>query len=333
MKSSRYSRGFTLIELMISLVLGIIVVGGVISVLVANKNSYRTNEGMSQIQESARTAFELMARDIRQTGGTGCDNASRMSNALSTGTQWWKTWATIQGFDGTAVDSAVPISTTVGERVTLTDSLRLHSVEGGGFPVELHNPTAGTIQIRNAAIGSFVASEILVMCDFDHSAMFQAGAYDGNTTTFSYSTTGNCTSGLGFPTNCDGSTGNVYTFPRNAWIGRLSAIDWYIGNNGRAADGGSSLYRRRLTPNGVVVVEEVVAGITNMEIQYGVAGNDTIFDATGLVGAAAWAPVSSVFITLTVRSSDSNVSTNTALNSGRLTRTFTYLVTLRNRVT
>jgi hypothetical protein len=33
-----------------------------------------------------------------------------------------------------------------------------------------------------------------------------------------------------------------------------------------------------------------------------------------------------------VRSADANVSTDTAVNDGRLERTFTYVVTLRNRV-
>jgi hypothetical protein len=75
-----------------------------------------------------------------------------------------------------------------------------------------------------------------------------------------------------------------------------------------------------------------VSGVTNMQIQYGVNGSDIISDASALVGAAAWAPVNSVFITLTVRSSDVAVSTDLATNTGRLERTFTYLITLRNRV-
>ena len=72
------ARGFTLIELMVAMLLGLIVVGGVISVMLANKRSYRTNEGLAQVQESARTAFELMARDIRQSAGNGCDNNNRI---------------------------------------------------------------------------------------------------------------------------------------------------------------------------------------------------------------------------------------------------------------
>jgi type IV pilus assembly protein PilW len=333
MTRPHFSRGFTLIELMISLVLGLVVVGGVISVLIANKSSYRANEGMSQIQESVRSAFELMARDIRQTGGTGCDNARRMTTAFSTGTtQWWKTWATIQGFEESQTDTAVAIGTAVGTRVAGTDSLHLHSIEGTGFPVDVHDPVGRTIKINDATSTSFGASENILICDFDHAAMFRAGAYTGGTTTLAYSTTGNCTTGLGFPVNCDGSTGNVYTFPRNSWMGRLSAMAWFVGNNGRTADGGRSLYRMRLGTGTTVNTEEVVAGVTDMEIQYSRNDVDTVVDASSIVGAAEWAKVTAVFITLTIRSSDSNISTSSALNSGRLERPFTYVVALRNRV-
>ena len=57
MKARVFQKGMTLIELLVSMVLGLIVVGGVVSVLLSNKSSYRTNEGLSQIQETARTAF------------------------------------------------------------------------------------------------------------------------------------------------------------------------------------------------------------------------------------------------------------------------------------
>jgi type IV pilus assembly protein PilW len=326
------ARGFSLVELMIAMVLGLVIIGGVISVMLANKRSYRSNQGMSQIQESARTAYELLARDIRQTGGTGCDNARRMSNAFATGAEWWKTWFTVRGYDGGQTDPAVTTGSGADLRVAGTDSLHLHSVDGGGFPVELHNATAGTILINNAATTSFATDEQLLICDFDHAATFRATTYDGATSTLRYSLTGNCSTGLGFPTTCDGGAGNVYTFPRNSWVGRLAAVDWYIGNNNRPEDGGRSLYRERLSPAGVVVVEEMVSGVTDMQIRYGITASDTIVDSTTLVTAADWATVNSVFITLTISTSDINVSSDMTANSGRIQRTFTYVITLRNRV-
>ena len=163
MKCARRSRGFSLIELMVAMALGLVLIGGAISVMLANKRSYQASEGMSQIQESARTTYELIARDIRQTGGTGCDNAKRMSNALSNTGLWWQTWASVQGFDGTQTDTAVAVGTGLGQRVAGTDSIHMHSIEGGGFPVNVHNAAARTISLSNATTTSLTTGDVLVI--------------------------------------------------------------------------------------------------------------------------------------------------------------------------
>jgi len=325
------SRGFSLIELMVAMALGLVIVGGVVSVMLANKRSYRTNEGLSQIQESARTAYELIARDVRQSGTTGCDNARRMGNLLANaGTVWWQAWEGVHGYDGGQTDSAVTTGTLQDQRVNGTDSVRLRGIDGRGFPIESHDATSGTIvlQTANSTATSLTDTDSLIVCDFDHSTMFKSNTWDGSTRTISYNGTGNCSTGMGFPTNCDGSTGLVYTFQRNAWVGRMGAVDWYVGNNAR---GGRSLYRMRLDSGSNLRTEEVVAGISDMQIQYGVNGSDTIAPAAS-IAAADWANVNSVFITVTVDSSDTNVTTDAATNAGRIRRTFTYVITLRNRV-
>ena len=327
----RHSQGFTLIELMVSMVLGLVVVGGVISVLIANRNSYRTNEGLSQVQESARTAFELLARDLRQTGSTGCDNARRMANVINNpATVWWRSWVSVQGFDG--ADTAVTTGTGVGQRVVNTDTLHLHSIEGGGYPVNVHNTGAATIQLNVATPPPLAIGDIMMICDFDHAAIFQATAWDNvNLITHAVGgTPGNCSVGLGFPTDC--ATPNIYPFQRNAWVGKLQAVTWYIGNNGRVNDGGRSLYRVRLDTGGALVTEEVVSGVSDMQIEYGRNGVDTVVDATAVTAATGWPQVNSVFVTITVNSTDQRVSTNAAVATGRITRPFTYLVALRNRI-
>jgi hypothetical protein len=68
-----------------------------------------------------------------------------------------------------------------------------------------------------------------------------------------------------------------------------------------------------------------------MQIKYRVSGTDSFVDA-GSVAAGNWANVNALAITLTTTSADQRVSTAAAVNSGRLQRSFTWLVTLRNRV-
>jgi type IV pilus assembly protein PilW len=72
-----------------------------------------------------------------------------------------------------------------------------------------------------------------------------------------------------------------------------------------------------------------VSGVTNLQVRYGENGRESISTADAVTN---WADVNSIFITLTADSADTNVTTDRAENSGRIQRTFTYLITLRNRV-
>ncbi|MAY42818.1 MULTISPECIES: PilW family protein [unclassified Neptuniibacter] len=68
---SAKEKGFSLVELMIALVLGLFVIGGVISVFIGSSQSFRSNEALSRVQENGRFALELIAQDIRNTGYKG----------------------------------------------------------------------------------------------------------------------------------------------------------------------------------------------------------------------------------------------------------------------
>ncbi|MBV2209088.1 MAG: prepilin-type N-terminal cleavage/methylation domain-containing protein [Thermomonas sp.] len=72
-----YQAGFSLIELMIAMVLGLLVLGAAIAIFQSNQNTFNANEGQNRIQEGARVAYELMSRDIRAAGGTACSYLAR----------------------------------------------------------------------------------------------------------------------------------------------------------------------------------------------------------------------------------------------------------------
>lgn len=327
-------RGMTLIELMVAMVLGLVVIGGATSAIVASRESYRTNEALSQVQESARTAFELLARDLREAGVTGCDSSGRMANVLdSSAPTWWQTWYGIAGYDGAEADGAVGFGTAVAQRIAGTDSVLLQGTEDAGVTIETHFPTSANFKI-NAPTTTIADDDILIVCDFDHAAMFRATNYNSANVTVGHNTGGNgtpenCSKGLGYPTDCSSVNGNAYAFGPNARLARMVAVDWYIGSNGREAEGGRSLYRHRLGAASVPITEEVVAGVTDMQLTYREEGSE-IFREAALI--ANWTNVHAVMVELTLRSGDQRVSTDTSVNSGRLQRTFTNVIALRNRV-
>ncbi len=63
--------GLTLVELMIAMVIGLVLVGGVIQIFVANNQTYRVTENMSRMQENGRFALDIMGKMIRSAGFRG----------------------------------------------------------------------------------------------------------------------------------------------------------------------------------------------------------------------------------------------------------------------
>lgn len=326
-------QGLTLVEMMVAMVLGLVVVGGAISLTLANRQSYRTNEGLSQVQESARTAFELLARDLRQAGVTGCDNSGRIANVLDTsgGTEWWMDWFGILGHEDDSDTSAVAFGANRGDRVAGTDALQLQGLQGIPFSVDDHDGGAAVFRL-DAATTNLQAGDVLIACDFDHATIFEATATaaGGSEVVHAFGTGANCSAGLGFPTECTAS-GNAWEFPRSSLLGRFFATDWYIGQSGRDEEGGRSLFRRRIAPGGNLVTEEVVAGVTDMQLTFRRDG-ETDFVAAETLTALQWPDVNAVMVVMAVESADARVSTDGAVNEGRIRRELSQLIALRNRV-
>lgn len=347
MSNKQRNRGFTLVELMISMVLGLVVVGGTISMVLANKRSYRTTEGLSQVQESSRTAYELLARDIREAGSVGCDGVSnRVANVVNgaPGVALLNFASGLKGYDnsasGDAIHGEIPVGTAVGQRVAGTDVLLMQSVTGSGLTVEnTPSNTAANFKV-NQANDELQNGDIVVVCDFDHATIVQItkGNSDNKTVvhdTGNNASPGNCSNGLGYPTPspCSNAAGqsNGYIFDSGSVISRYQANAWYIGNNGRPETGGRSLFRRRLLPGYGFANEEMVAGVTDMQMRFRRAATSALVSAAS-ISDPQWTEVNTVEVVLTLDSADRNISTDPATNSGRLQRPYSFMVAVRNRL-
>ena len=76
----RRSTGFTLLELMIAMVLGLLLSIGIMSLFSSTSNTNRLQNGLARLQESGRFAVTRMESDFRMAGGQYCSN--RTGNAL-----------------------------------------------------------------------------------------------------------------------------------------------------------------------------------------------------------------------------------------------------------
>jgi len=337
----RGAGGFTLIELMVAMLLGLIVIAGVVSVFLAGQQSYRTNVALGDIQDGSRIAFEMMARDIRGAGLTGCTNNGRVANVLNnSGTDWWANFGNaVHGYpatSGTASDPALTIGTAATDQVANTDSIQLIGAADSGLSIKSDGEPSAGLKI-NAPTTDLVQGDVMIVCDPDHAAIFQITTYvvsnvEVNHDQSSGSHAGNCTKGLGYPPICSATNanGNVYNFQKNSQIARLTADDWYIGNYVDSSSGvkGTSLYRLDLanvagTPT--TTPQEMVRNVSGMSILYHQS------PAPAFVGAALvtdWSAVDAVRVTLTVQSTDQRAGTDVK----PLSRTFVATTTVRNRV-
>jgi len=332
-KALRYrAAGFTLIELMIAMLLGLVVIGGVVSIFIAGQRSYVTNKAIGDVQDSARIAFELMARDIRDAGMTGCNNNGRMANVLvnSTGS-WFTDWNNaVHGYGPAQDDPGAPFGTAATARFKAANSDSLQLLGAGDLGLTVNQRVDAANFKINETTSDLHDNDIIIVCDPDHASILQITNYQSTTKTVVHNsgggsgTIGNCSKGLGFPTVCT-TNGNAYEYGPNSQIALLTAKDWYIGVN---PVGGTSLYQATLTNNGTTVApvaQEMVRDVTAMTILYHMKNGTTLVPATSVTD---WSAVDAVRVTLKLESTDKRAGTN----AKAISRSFTATTTIRNRV-
>lgn len=70
----RNHRGFSLTELLVAMVIGVILLGGLVTVMVNSKKNYAVQDYSARLQENARFAMQFMSYDLRMAGFYGCSN-------------------------------------------------------------------------------------------------------------------------------------------------------------------------------------------------------------------------------------------------------------------
>ena len=363
---SARSSGFTLIELMISITLGLLLIAGVGYAYLGTRTTNRIQENLAHIQEGARFAFETMSVDIRMAGFiNACDitaRANTLTGGTTDGTGWtassgslWYTnlfAAPIRGFDtGATLPSGIV--------ATGGDSLGvIHADNSREYIVSSHTATAITTTLAH----NVVPGDILVASDCTaalQASLFQASASTaGSTINHAAGGTGpgNCVANLFGNGLCVGTAG---TLTPGARLMKVSSHFFYIRNN---AAGQPTLFRRTLTPVAGAVTttdEELVEGVEDMQITYGV---DTSATADGAVDdylsvaeiisptvpgandSQRWARVLSVKINLLMRSPDNGITnapqtytfngatTTPTATDRRLRKIFTNVIAVRNRI-
>jgi type IV pilus assembly protein PilW len=322
------ARGVTLIELMVSLVLGLIVAGAAMAVFLTNRQTYLATENLGRLQEGARVAFELMGRDIRAAGAIPCSNETAVNNIVDT-TDWWAgkgtgatgalQWqaASFQGYVSGDADALQLIS---ANPPAITPTVVTAAPADGSLPMDL----------AVNSVDGIAAGDLLMVCDY--------GYYD-STTEAKRGPEGaifqatSAASGVINISETGGSPGNDMSDPNlfspespqvpqpNALVSVLRPVRWYIGDNTR---GGKSLFRSRLANDGgtlSIAEDEIVADADDMDLAYLVSGGSAYVAAAAV---ADWTKVVAVRVQLHMTGTD-------RIDGSHIERTLEHVVTVRNR--
>lgn len=350
--------GLTLIELMISITLGLFLVGGVLSIFVSTNQTAKLNDNLMRVQENARGAFDLMARDIREAGQNPCGARKNIANVLrASGTiPVWTDWnlGTLRGYDNTADETGIKaFGTAAAARVSGTDAVLAIKADADEKAMESHDPDTTMFTLTSGS--SFQENDIAFVCDALSSAIFQI--YDispksGASTATNLdhqadSTNMNCGDFLSFASPATTCPATVKKFEVKSdtpevRIAPLASSFWYIGNSNSDGNGKRSLYRSKITRSGtkanpiiIMKADEIIPDVQDLQITYLTRDGTTGTLASNWVAAStitdwaddnATAQVVAAKLDLTLQTVD-KVSTSQAV----IQRHLIHVVGLRNR--
>lgn len=343
LRHARREAGFSLIELMVTIIIGMLIVLAVLNLFLASTRTHKTTENLSRIQENARIAFELMAFDLRQAGGTPCGRLTKVANVInnSTAMPWFTTG--VRGYESSQSIGG----TSASNRSDGTDALTYGLVSSTGVAVESHKAGNSAQFKLNTTNHGLVDGDVVMVCDNNLAAILQITTANASTETVTHNTgntvsPGNCENELVPDTTCANPTSirgkgspdecgviepdSYYEFCKNSVLVKYESALWFVGCNGRttcSALGGRSLYKVQFPD----AAQEVVPDVQDMQLQYIVAGVDNYVDASSITN---WNSVTAIRISLTLVGPDTGATTS-GEQTQRLTRTVSHVVNLRNQ--
>ena len=272
------SRGFTLVELMVGLAVGLVVSVIAISVFVSSRTLHSVNTSSNRMGENSRLAFDLLHRDLRSAGFQSCTQRSGAApeTTLNAGDGGFLNSGTsgVRGHRGTGVAFAPALSAALSGIVGPNAPDPRSDIISIRVPVDLLSlglsasmtaasgvPSVGA----NTAGNTIVNGDIVLIANCKRSTLFQV-------TAASPATTGLLTHdvGGGFqPGNSSTNLQHIYNKGDTA-VYRVQTRHYYVAPSA-LRPGTNSLWRFTVpSPAGATNPEEMAAGIDRMVVTYGV---------------------------------------------------------------
>lgn len=319
-------RGLSLVELLISVTLGLILMAGVVQMFLGSKQTFNSQQAMSRVQETGRLAIEYISRDVRMAGYMGCPTRSQLggvsiTSTLNSATTFrWDYLTGLRGYNFAAMSDSnymelSALSGSSGEAIAPllnTDLIQITSASGNDTPIttlkdDTNFNTDSTGAVANGCgtgknrFNGLCEGDILVATDCIAAKVFHATSITesgGSIKVFHGAASGTIVPGNSVDT-WGGAASSDYSFGPGAELVQMQKIVYYIKNN---TAGQPSLWQWVNGKN-----SEVVEGVEGLSVTY---GRDTdnnnvpdVYESAAAVGTS-WADVKSVRIEVLVRSTE-----------------------------
>lgn len=319
--TDNWCRGFSLVELMVSIVLSSLLLYGVTEIYLSNKQSNRLQNGFSQVQENGRMAVEILTKDIRIADFWGCipDSKSIMNNLDINSPNYV---AAIHDFgDGGLGGINNVTSQTIGGKTVLagTDVLILRGSRENDVRIEPPYMPLVSAALHINTGSKIKPDDVLLVSDCQAGDVFQ------NTATNTF------TSGTVDHNTGTGTIGNVRKEFQKSYGGDARILVPYA-KAYFIANGTSGLPSLFVSVDGNA--SELIPGVEDMQIEYGE-------DTDGDLVAEQWRTadlvvdmeeVVAVKIQLMVASDDAVGSTAANSADRRLRKPYFFTTNIRNRM-
>lgn len=347
-------RGVSLIELMVSMALGLLLTAGILQVFASNSQAYRFHEALSRIQENGRFALDELTREIRMAGYLGCSSqATTISNWLdgppadfdpALGIQGWEANGTATGAALTLDYDAASVSTNSG-RWTTNGGAALPAFDAlpGSDIVRVWRGDENVPRLVSIDTDTFVitgphdfaAQDFLMLSDCRTADWVQACSVNPAGTDTEIGVGAGCALGNDAGLEISSSPGGE--------VSRILGNLYYVSRE--SADDPPALYRSRLTESAEAGAgEPLVEGVESLQILFGIDenGDRRIDRHVTANNVPDWRSVVAVRISLLLVSTENNVVDaaqpvffNGAVQNPtdrRLRQVMTTTIALRNRM-
>ena len=301
-------KGLSIVELMISITLGLVLIAGVVQVFLSSKSVFITQQGMSRIQETGRLAMEFVGRDLRMASYYGCTNTINpaaangffLTDTISTALTGFHKDFTIglRGYNTTSSSGTDVLPASLGTGFTPkanSDVLVIRGASERGIPVSAaNNATQITgyspeTSLTNSCIEGFCSAGIAVISNCERGRFFKlsvAPVISGNTVTLTHSDTWTLTAST-VPNN-NYSYGNVLP---------VHTLVYFVATSTASSNSNSlpSLWQK--TDDNAPV--ELLQGIEDMYITY--SGDSTAGLYRRASAVTNWNKISSLRIQFLIR--------------------------------